>query len=193
MRSDEPEQGFPLHIRRVVTDHGASGVSRVAYDGAPPVCSAYQHIPGMVTRLVWATSDAQSIAAAAADPTSPTLSHVPGPGETRFIVATFPPDSVFAADSFAPDKAVEENRRLSPGLADRFEVDGFHQTDSIDYAIVLDGEIILELSDQSRTRLTRHDVIVQTATRHAWRNETDRPATIAFVLMGARRGPDLKS
>ena len=72
--------------------------------------------------------------------------------------------------------------RYEPGVTPRN-----HRTDSIDYAMVLDGEITLELGDGSKTRLRRHDVVVQNGTRHAWRNESDRSATIAFVLIGTVR------
>ncbi|MCP3732611.1 cupin domain-containing protein [Sphingomonas sp. MG17] len=178
---------MPLNIRRLVTRHDAQGASCVASDGAPPVCSAYEHIPGMMTRLVWATSSGEPLRPSPADPTSPSLSHVPAAGESRFLVVTFPPDRVFAAAEFDGAAAAAENARLSPGLAELFEETGFHRTDSTDYGIVLDGQITLELSDGSKTRLNRHDVIVQNGTRHAWRNETDRPATLAFILIGASR------
>ena len=177
----------PLRVRRVVTGHSRDGASTVITDGSPPVCCAYEHIPGMMTRLVWATPAAGRIPAQVDDPTTPTLSHVPSAGETRFIVATFPPDSVLAAPEFRPDLAAAENSRLSPGLADAFEPDGFHRTDSIDYGIVLEGELCLELDDGTKTRLRKHDLVVQNGTRHAWRNDSNLPATVAFVLIGTRR------
>lgn len=188
MDDSDRATGVPVNIRRVVTQHDEQGLSAVASDGMPPMCSAYQHIPGMVTRLVWATSAGEPISSTPGDPTSPMVSHVPQPGETRFIIATFPPDSVFASPLFDGAKAGDENARLSPGLAELFEESGFHQTDSIDYGIVLDGTLTLELSAGSKSVLNQHDVVVQNGTRHAWRNETDKPATIAFVLIGTVRG-----
>jgi hypothetical protein len=187
MSGAEPAGGVRLRIRRVVTGHDGNGVSVIASDEPPPLCSAYEHIPGMATRLVWATSAGEHIADSPRDPTHPALSHVPGKGETRLIVATFPPDSVFADPSFDGVKAGAENARLSPGLAELFDEGGFHQTDSIDYGIVLDGVLTLELADGSKTVLNKHDVVVQHGTRHAWRNETDQPASIAFVLIGTER------
>lgn len=187
MKEAKPVNGVPLRIRRVVTGHGDDGASAIASDGAPPLCSAYEHIPGMSTRLIWATSAGEPVADSPEDITCPALSHVPGTGETRLIIATFPPDSVFADPSFDGVKAGEENARLSPGLAELFDSGGFHQTDSIDYGIVLDGALTLELTDGSKTVLHAHDVVVQHGTRHAWRNETDKPASIAFVLIGTGR------
>ncbi|WP_245439801.1 cupin domain-containing protein [Microvirga aerophila] len=60
-----------------------------------------------------------------------------------------------------------------------------HRTCSVDYNIVLDGSIWLELDDGNETMLNQGDVVIQQATRHAWRNKGDRPATMAFVLVGA--------
>ena len=187
MTATGPAGDVRLQIRRVVTGHDGHGASVIASDGPPPVCSAYDHIPGMATRLVWATSAGEPVVASPQDRTTPALSHVPGKGETRLIIATFPPDSVFADPSFDGARAGEENARLSPGLAELFDEGGFHQTDSIDYAIVLEGTLTLELTDGSKTVLNRHDVVVQHGTCHAWRNETGMPASIAFVLIGTGR------
>jgi uncharacterized cupin superfamily protein len=77
----------------------------------------------------------------------------------------------------------------APGLAERFEMDhpGMHTTDSIDYDVVLEGELVLELDDGKEVTLRAHDVVVQNGTRHAWRNRSDKPAKMLFVLLGAPR------
>jgi hypothetical protein len=120
------------------------------------------------------------------DPTASVTSIVPGPGASRLLIVTFPPDSVFAAPGFDPEAAVRENLAVSPGLAERFEPDGMHQTPTVDYGIVLDGEIWLEVDGGRSERLARNDVVIQNGTRHAWRNKSEQPATLAFVLLGAR-------
>lgn len=61
--------------------------------------------------------------------------------------------------------------------------------DSVDYDVVLEGEITLELDDGAQVLLRKHDVAVQHGNRHAWRNLSDRPATMLFVLVGAKRPP----
>ncbi len=187
MASDtHARSGVPVAIQRLVTGHGNDGSGFIAIQSAPPRTDAFRNIPGMVSRLVWATTAPPSLPFDGADPTPGITSFVPGPGETRFIVVTFPPDSVFSAPGFDPDAAVRENLSVSPGLAERFEVDGMHTTPTVDYAIVLDGELWLELDEGRSALLRQHDVVVQNGTRHAWRNKTERPATVAFVLIGAR-------
>ena len=81
-----------------------------------------------------------------------------------------------------------ENLAVSPGLAERFEPDGRHATPTIDYGIVLDGEIWLELDNGVETRLGPFDIFVQNGTRHAWRNKSDRPATLRRRADRAVRG-----
>lgn len=102
----------------------------------------------------------------------------------------FPPDSVYANGDFDPSAAAAENLEVVPGIAEKFEPDapGMHTTDSVDYGIVLEGEPVLELDDGQTKSLKPGDIVIQNGTRHAWRNPTDRPATMAFVLVGAERG-----
>ena len=61
---------------------------------------------------------------------------------------------------------------------------GFHKTDTIDYAIVLSGEIYA-LMDEGEVLLKAGDVLVQRGTNHAWSNRTEAPCCIAFVLIDA--------
>lgn len=64
-------------------------------------------------------------------------------------------------------------------------VSPMHRTNSIDYGIVLEGEIELELDDGAKRTIHQGGVIVQRGTNHLWRNTTDRPCRIAFVLIEA--------
>jgi len=61
---------------------------------------------------------------------------------------------------------------------------GFHKTRTLDYAIVLDGEIYA-MMDEGECLLKPGDVLVQRGTNHAWSNRTDAPAYLAFVLIDA--------
>jgi hypothetical protein len=175
----------PIGIRRLVTGHQENGKGHVALDESPQRTDVFRHIPGMVSRLVWATEAMPHLPFSGADPTPSVASIVPGPGETRFLVVTFPPDGVFFTPEFDPAAAAEENLVVNPGLAERFEPDGMHATPTIDYGIVLDGEIWLELDDGRTEHLKRYDVVVQNGVRHAWRNKSDQPATMSFILIGA--------
>ncbi|OHV27005.1 cupin [Rhizobium sp. RMa-01] len=186
MASETSSGRVPVHIRRVVTEHGNKGAASFAEDGAVPRTDIFRTVPGLVSRMIWSTSASTAVPFNGTDPTSQVTSFVPEPGETRFLVLTFPPDAVFMSPDFDGPAAMAENLAVSPGLAERFEPDGKHQTPTVDYGIVLDGEIWMELDDGNETRLGQFDAFVQNGTCHAWRNKSDGPATIAVVLVGAR-------
>ncbi|HSV81369.1 MAG TPA: cupin domain-containing protein [Ramlibacter sp.] len=179
-----------MKVRRVVVSNGADGRSGVQSDGPAPRAAAYRSVPGFASALLWSTSAAPAVGASvpAVDAT-PDVTFVPGPGETRLMMVSFPPDSVMMRADFDPAAFGAEFAQNAPGLAEKFELDhpGMHTSDSIDYDVVLEGEITLELDGGREVVLKRHDVCVQHGTRHAWRNRTDRPATMLFVLVGAAR------
>jgi mannose-6-phosphate isomerase-like protein (cupin superfamily) len=112
---------------------------------------------------------------------------VPGPGGTSLHFLTFPPASVFSDPSFDGEAARDEALIRLRGLADYFEKEdpAMHKTNTVDYAVVYDGEIWLELDNGETVHLNRGDVVVQSGTRHAWRNKGARPVTMLFFLNGA--------
>jgi mannose-6-phosphate isomerase-like protein (cupin superfamily) len=62
-----------------------------------------------------------------------------------------------------------------------------HMTDTVDYGIVLSGEIWLELDDGAKVHLKPGDCVVQNGTHHAWRNRGSVPCLMAFVMIGTKR------
>jgi uncharacterized cupin superfamily protein len=65
---------------------------------------------------------------------------------------------------------------------------GFHKTDTIDYAIVIEGEIVA-LMDEGEKVMKTGDVLIQRGTYHAWANRTEKPARVAFILIDAKPVP----
>ena len=66
------------------------------------------------------------------------------------------------------------------------DADGFHQTDTVDYVFILDGDVTLELDDSSVV-LHPGDCVVQRATNHAWRNHGDTPIRLLAVMVALDR------
>ena len=172
-------------FRRVVTGN-VSGKSVVQSDEPLPAYE-FKTVPGYEHTLVWV------------NPTTPDLreeqrfdrypdSVVPGPGGTSLHFVTFPPSSVFADPSFDGEASRKEALIRLRGLADHFEKEdpAMHKTNTVDYAIVFDGEMWLELDDAKTIHLKKGDVVVQNGTRHAWRNKTTEPVTMLFFLNGAK-------
>lgn len=139
--------------RRVVTGHDADGTSVFVFDGPPPVVRTAPD--GALFYEMWATDAMPApIAAAEPDPTERSLTVPPAPHGTKIRINEFPPGVV------SPD----------------------HRTRSVDYGIVIEGEVVLVL-DGSETVLRAGDVAVQRGTMHRWENRTDRVARMAFVLV----------
>ncbi|MEU5339705.1 MULTISPECIES: cupin domain-containing protein [unclassified Streptomyces] len=171
-------------VRRVVTGVSSSGKPVIVSDGEPPRTLQYVHTPGFARSLVWNTS---APAAPSADPTEALTSFVPAPGETIALTVTFPPSSVYADPGWDPAAAGAEQLEATPGLTELFEPDapGMHTTPTVDYGVVLEGEIVLDLDGGETAALGPGDIVVQNGTRHAWRNDGTEPATVLFVLIGA--------
>jgi len=76
-----------------------------------------------------------------------------------------------------------------PGLGEAMEPanPGMHTTDTVDFDVVISGEVWLELDDGAEVRLGPGDCVVQNGTRHRWHNRTSEPCVIAVALLGMTR------
>lgn len=179
-----------MKVRRVVVGTNSNGKSSVLSDEIAGRNAAFKTVPGFEATLLWSTT-ASSEAGSKTPFSDPTIqaNFLPGVGESRLMFVVFPPDAVMMRDDFDGAAFGQEFGQLLPGLAETFEPDapGMHKTDSIDYDVVLEGQISLELDDGQEVLLKKHDVTVQQGNRHAWRNKSDKPATMLFVLMGKKR------
>ncbi|MFI5960203.1 cupin domain-containing protein [Cryptosporangium sp. NPDC051539] len=95
-----------------------------------------------------------------------------------------------ASDGAAPTAdQLDEAERLFPGLFAAMEADppGMHRTDTVDFVVVLDGEVVLELDDGQERTLRPYDVVIQRGARHRWRNETNKPLRLSVVMLGIHR------
>jgi mannose-6-phosphate isomerase-like protein (cupin superfamily) len=174
-----------LAAGRVVTAN-VDGKSTLQSDEQLPAYQ-FKSVPDYEHTLVWV------------NPTTPGLreeqkfdrypdSVVPGSGGTSLHFVTFPPGSVFADPSFDGEAATSEALIRLKGLADHFEKEdpAMHKTNTVDYSVVYEGEIWLELDDAKTIHLKRGDVVVQNGTRHAWRNKGATPVTMLFFLNGRK-------
>jgi len=142
-------------MRRVVTGHTESGKSVFVSDGEPPRVDIRPS--GNEVTEVWVTQGTPVIPVAQGDPTIDMSSFFPGIGDTSLKIM-----------------------RMPPGVES-----GMHTSDTIDYGIVVSGEVCLELDD-SQVHLKQGDCVVQNGTRHNWRNRGSEVCVIAFVLIGAK-------
>ncbi len=172
-------------VRRVVTGHNEHGESCFIFDGPAP--HVYQRSPGSsrVTEL-WDTATTPASNAGHADPTARAFRLPPPANGSVFRVISYPPDSERRAALEAEHASTHDDGTGRAGALDRSNArhPGFHKTNSIDYAIVLSGEI-WALMEEGETLLRQGDVLVQRGTNHAWSNRSNAPAVLAFVLIDA--------
>lgn len=163
-------------VRRVVTGHrGGKGV--VLLDGAAPNARLRQ-ASGLVSTLLWVTDETPADILGEGDRAAREIGVPPPQSGTIFRIVDFPPER-----SERSREAILHEMGVAPGGAARHH--GMHRTRSIDYAVVLDGEIDMLLED-SQIHLAAGDVLVQQGTNHAWVNRGAVPCRIAFVLIDAR-------
>jgi mannose-6-phosphate isomerase-like protein (cupin superfamily) len=175
----------PSAYRRIVTGN-VNGKAAVQSD-EPLLAYEFKTVPGYEHTLIWVNPATPDLSKEQSFDSYPD-SVVPGPGGTSLHLVTFPPGSVFADPSFNGEAAQREFLVRLPGLADHFEMEdpAMHKTNTVDYSVVYDGEIWLELDDSETLHLKCGDVVVQNGTRHAWRNKGTKPVTMLFFLNGAR-------
>lgn len=181
-----PQNESITNLLRVVTGRNRAGKAIVVEHGVSTRVVTLETLPGLSLVEVWATDSIPTLPIAADDITSTMTSFVPGPGGTRFRIVQFPGASSRAFDQEAFRR---EYLAKAPGLAETLELEdsGMHTTDTVDYGVVISGEITLELDDGATVRLKQGDCVVQNGTRHAWRNRSSTPCVMAFVLVGAAR------
>jgi mannose-6-phosphate isomerase-like protein (cupin superfamily) len=161
--------------RRVVTGHrGGRGI--VLFDGPAPNRKLRQ-ASGVVSTLLWVTDESPAGISGSADRAEREIGVPPPPRGSLFRMVEFPPGG----------KAMSREAVLKEmGLAGQSASahPGMHKTRSVDYAVVIEGEIDMVL-DEGEVHLAAGDVLVQQGTNHAWVNRGERPCRIAFVLLDA--------
>jgi len=170
-------------VRRVVTGHNAAGKSIFLTDAAAPNVMSRGTASTTVTEL-WETSAMPASNAGSADPTDHPYRLPPPKHGTVFRIIEYPPDKIRVAALHQPGTSHDASREGYHRDLSNKRHPGFHKTDTIDYAIVLQGEIYA-LMDEGEVLLKTGDVLIQRGTSHAWSVRTDEPATVAFVLIDA--------
>ncbi|MGO8910922.1 MAG: cupin domain-containing protein [Bradyrhizobium sp.] len=172
-------------IRRVVTGHDAQGDAVIVTDGSLPMVIELAAIPGTIFHEVWSTAATPVSIDNGPDPTIGPLRLPPPTNGTRIRFVDIPPDTedflkrgasrMKDAFSQVGDVHASTVRPDSPHPL-------MHRTETVDYGIVIFGEITLVL-DQGEANLKAGDVVIQRGTNHAWANRSGRPCRMLFMLV----------
>ncbi|MBQ0944610.1 cupin domain-containing protein [Ideonella sp. 4Y16] len=179
----------PIH--RVVTGHRADGRAVVVQSGPLPRVEEIAAIPGTVFHEVWSTAGTPAPVDNGPDPTLGPLMLPPPPLGTRMRFVDIPPDTAeFLAQGAARMKAAFS--QIGDEAASTVQAQSphplMHRTESVDYGIVIDGEMTLVL-DEGEVLLRPGSVVVQRGTNHAWANRSGRPCRMLFILVDGRYDP----
>jgi hypothetical protein len=172
-------------VRRIVTANNMQGRSYIAEDGVSPAMLTMPGRSGFRNNNLWRTIGSP----ADVHVSDSVLEHrgvMPPPGGTVLRVIDIPPESADADErarattatfkQLYPD-AIHQPDQRHPGM---------HVTPTIDYAIVLHGEIYAVM-DEDETVMKAGDILIQRGTNHAWSNRSGAIARIAFILVDGRR------
>lgn len=173
-------------VRRIVTGVNAQGRSCIVEDGVSPAMLTMNGRDGYRNNNLWRTLGADA-PVDAADTVHDHLGVLPPPGGTVLRVIDVPPESRDPQERRAQSEAVFKAMFADADhRPDSARHPGMHTTDTIDYAILLQGELVA-IMDEDETAMKAGDILIQRGTSHAWANRSDAIARIAFVLTAARR------
>ncbi len=173
-------------MRRVVTGTDADG-SSVFVDDDEVAPLTVQLMPGASMVKVWGSDEPVVLPVDGSQPAAP--QYLPPPTGFRFVVVTLGPKGATVPANLDMTAATAEMEEKLPGLAALMEPDhpGAHTTDSVDWNVIISGEVWLELDHGERKLLRTGDCVVVNGTRHSWHNESDQPCTMISAVIGAAR------
>jgi len=186
----------PNELRCVVTGQTKSGKSIIASHGAMKPLTVGM-IPGVEFYRIWGSDTSVELPCDGTPPTQP--QYFPPKNGFRFGMFSLPPATSAKAPTDKTQQAssqqvptsaqLEEMEQKLPGLIRLLEPDhpGMHTSDSVDFDVVIFGEIVLELDDGAEIVLKAGDCVIQNGTRHAWHNRSSQRCVVAFSLVGAQR------
>ena len=182
-------------FRRIVTGHDEKGRSIIKEDAPPPRVSRIGGETGPMFYEVWNTGETPArIDRDSGEPPEKGIILSPPENGTRIRVLDIPPeDGSFqeitpeqAKAHFAEVSAVDASSHSSEGSRHPF----MHRTESIDYGIMLEGELTL-IMDVGETVIRAGDIVIQRGTNHGWANRSNSNCRIAFILIDGEFDPEI--
>lgn len=183
----------PIH--RVVTGHRPDGTAIIAMNGPLPKVVELAAIPGTIFQEVWSTGQTPALIDNGPDPTLGPLVLPPPASGTRMRFVDIPPDTEeFLAHGAS--RMAEAFTAIGDAAASTVTAHSphplMHRTESIDYGIVISGNMTLVL-DEGEVELSEGSVVIQRGTNHAWANRSGKPCRMLFILVDGQYDPNLEA
>ena len=168
-------------MRRIITGHNQHGKSIITLDG-PPARSIGEDVGGLFE--VWNTDGSDIISTDEIDRADEDILLSPPSGGTKFRYFQINPLPQGVPDAMMQEIAADAFEKIGAAhhRVDTKKHPAMHKTETIDYIILLQGDVTLIL-DEEEIDLKPFDVVVQRGTNHAWVNNGDEPALLIAVLI----------
>jgi mannose-6-phosphate isomerase-like protein (cupin superfamily) len=183
-------------VRRVVTGHNPAGQAIIQEDGPAPRVQQIGGPSGPMFHEIWNTQATPApIDPASGEPAEDGIKLAPPKGGTRIRVLDIPPEND-EIRTMSPEEARAHFAEVGAGDASaHHSADSrhalMHRTETIDYGIVIEGELVL-IMDEGETTVRAGDIVIQRGTNHGWSNRSDRNCRIAFILIDGEFDFELK-
>lgn len=185
-----------MTFRRIVTGHDADGKATIISDASPARSLVVGGPGGPTFTEVWHTLETPAlIHPQPREPEESSLALAPPPNGTRLRVIEFPPEGE-EIRKLTASEALEKFRSMAGENAST-SVQGaphplMHRTKTVDYGIVLEGELTL-IVDRGETMIRAGDIVIQNGTNHAWANRSGKLCRIAFILLDGQYSAEIAS
>ena len=156
-----------MTVRRIVVGHDTAGASVIASDADMPGIA----MPGVgLFTAIWSADGPARYPDRGHDPAAAGI--YPPVGGVRLVISRYAPGQKLGAADGAPADIP-------------WEEDGMHRTDTTDFVLLMEGELVLTVDRGVERTIRPGEVVVMAGARHAWRNDGDREAVVAFFMIGA--------
>ena len=171
-------------MRRIITGHDENGRSIISIDG-PPARSIGEDVGGLFE--IWNTDGNDIISSDSSDRADEDIILSPPKGGTKFRYFQINPMPEGVSNEMMQEIAADAFEKIgaSHHRIDTSKHPAMHKTETIDYIILLKGDVTLIL-DEEEVDLKPFDVVVQRGTNHAWQNNGNEPALLIAVLIDSK-------